>query len=342
MERYLIIRTGQAILTLFALYILTSFLITRQSEYYFDLFLDFLPSPEETERVKRAWNLDKPLVVQYVYSMKAILQGDWGESWKWGTGALDIVLEKFPATLQLASITLAISAILGLTFGVLAAVHRGTPFDRAGKVFTLLGLSLPSFWLGIVLMWLFAVLLGWLPLPDPGWPTESGREETAYLVLPAITMSLFFIAALMKLTRSGMMEALDSEHVKLARIKGLPEWKVIVKHSLRNVALLPLNHFLILGGFFFTAMVVVETVFAWPGIGLLAIEATWSLDYGVIYAVTLFMGSIFILTHLLADLLKAYLDPRIRFYSRQPVHGDYSHHDPLALATMGNSWRWPL
>ena len=341
MQRYLIIRTGQAILTLFALSILTFFLI-RHSNHYLLLNVLGHPSPEEIERIERAWHLDKPLVVQYFHHMKDMLQGDWGFSWKWGDGALDIVLERFPATVQLASITLAISAMLGLTFGVLAAVHRGTPFDQAGKVLTLLGLSLPSFWLGIVLMWLFAVLLGWLPVPDPGWPTASGGEETAHLVLPTITMSLFFIAALMNLTRSGMMEALDSEHVKLARIKGLPEWKVIVKHSLRNVALLPLNHFLMLGGFFFTAIVVVETVFAWPGVGLLAIEATLSLDYGVIYAVTLFMGSIFILTHLLADLLKAYLDPRIRFYSRQPVHGDYSHHDPLALATMGNSWRWPL
>ena len=156
-------------------------------------------------------------------------------------------------------------------------------------------------------------------MPDFGWLTASGSEDAAYLVLPTITMSLFFIAALMNLARSGMIEALDSDYVKLARIKGLPEWKVIVKHSLRNVAFLPLNHFLMLGSFFLTAVVVVETVFGWPGIGLLAIEATWSLDYEVINAVTLFMGSIFILTHLLSDLLKAYLDPRIRFYSGQPV-----------------------
>ena len=304
MQRYLMFRFGQSIIALIGVSMLVFFL-TRLSGNVLDLMLPIEATPEDFERVEKAWGLDKPIVVQYGLYMKNVLRGDWGESWKWGSGALEIVLEKFPATVQLASFTLIVSTTLGLTIGMLVATKKDTPFDWGGKVIALFGQSLPSFWLGIVLMWVFAVLLGWLP--------TSGRGGITHMIMPAITLGWFNVAALMRLTRSAMLEVLDSEYVKLARIKGLPEWKVIWKHCLRNAAIAPLTYFGLVAGFLLTGSVVTETVFAWPGTGLLAVEAVQARDYQVVQAVVLFMAGIFILSNLVVDVLYAYLDPRIRY-----------------------------
>ena len=304
MQRYLMFRFGQSIIALIGVSMLVFFL-TRLSGNVLDLMLPIEATPEDFERVEKAWGLDKPIVVQYGLYMKNVLRGDWGESWKWGSGALEIVLEKFPATVQLASFTLIVSTTLGLTIGMLVATKKDTPFDWGGKIVALLGQSLPSFWLGIVLMWVFAVLLGWLP--------TSGRGGIKHMIMPAITLGWFNVAALMRLTRSSMLEVMDSEYVKLARIKGLPEWKVIWKHCLRNAAIAPLTYFGLVAGFLLTGSVVTETVFAWPGTGLLAVEAVQARDYQVVQAVVLFMAGIFILANLVVDVLYAYLDPRIRY-----------------------------
>ena len=301
MQRYLFFRVGQSFLALIGVLILVFFL-TRPP---IDEVFGSMPTPEEFERVEKAWGWDKPMVVQYGLYVKNVLQGDWGVSWKWGSGALDIVLEKFPATVQLAAFTLVISTVLGISIGMLVATRKDTPFDYGGKVIGLLGQSLPSFWLGIVLMWVFAVLLGWLP--------TSGRGGIAHMIMPAITLGWFNVAALMRLTRSAMLEALDSEYVKLARIKGLQEWKVVWKHCLRNAAIAPLTYFGLVAGFLLTGSVVTETVFAWPGTGLLAVEAVQARDYQVVQAVVLFMAGIFIVSNLVVDILYAYLDPRIRY-----------------------------
>ena len=304
MQRYLIFRFGQSIIALIGVSMLVFFL-TRLSGNVLDLMLPIEATPEDFERVEKAWGLDKPMVVQYGIYVRNVLKGDWGESWKWGSGALEIVLEKFPATLQLAAFTLVISTFLGLSIGMLVATKKDTPFDWGGKIIALLGQSLPSFWLGIVLMWVFAVLLGWLP--------TSGRGGLDHMIMPAVTLGWFNVAALMRLTRSAMLEVLDSEYVKLARIKGLPEWKVIWKHCLRNAAIAPLTYFGLVAGFLLTGSVVTETVFAWPGTGLLAVEAVQARDYQVVQAVVLFMAGIFILSNLVVDILYAYLDPRIRY-----------------------------
>ena len=304
MQRYLIFRIGQSVIALIGVSMLVFFL-TRLSGNVLDLMLPIEATPEDFARVEKAWGLDKPLIVQYGVYVGNVLQGDWGESWKWGSGALEIVLEKFPATVQLASFTLLVSTALGLGIGVLVAVKKGSPFDWGGKVVALLGQSLPGFWLGIVLMWVFAVLLGWLP--------TSGKGGLSHMIMPAVTLGWFNVAALMRLTRSAMLEVLDSEYVKLARIKGLSEWKVIWKHCLRNAAIAPLTYFGLVAGFLLTGSVVTETVFAWPGTGLLAVEAVQARDYQVVQAVVLFMASIFIVSNLVVDILYAYVDPRIRY-----------------------------
>ena len=308
MQRYLILRFGQSIVALVGVTMLVFFL-TRLSGNVLDLMLPIEATPEDFERVEKAWGLDKPIIAQYGIYMWNVLHGDWGQSWKWGAGALEIVLEKFPATAQLAAFTLIVSTTLGLSIGMLVAVKKDSPFDWGGKIIALLGQSLPSFWLGIVLMWVFAVLLGWLPTSGRG----EGLGGIKYMIMPAITLGWFNVAALMRLTRSAMLEVLDSEYVKLARIKGLPEWKVIWKHCLRNAAIAPLTYFGLVAGFLMTGSVVTETVFAWPGTGLLAVEAVQSRDYQVVQAVVLFMAGIFIFANLVVDVLYAYLDPRIRY-----------------------------
>lgn len=308
MQRYLILRFGQSIIALVGVTMLVFFL-TRLSGNVLDLMLPIEATAEDFERVEKAWGLDKPIIAQYGIYMWNVLHGDWGQSWKWGAGALEIVLEKFPATAQLATFTLIISTTLGLSIGMLVAVKKDSPFDWGGKIIALLGQSLPSFWLGIVLMWVFAVLLGWLPTSGRG----EGLGGIKYMIMPAITLGWFNVAALMRLTRSAMLEVLDSEYVKLARIKGLPEWKVIWKHCLRNAAIAPLTYFGLVAGFLMTGSVVTETVFAWPGTGLLAVEAVQSRDYQVVQAVVLFMAGIFIFANLVVDVLYAYLDPRIRY-----------------------------
>lgn len=304
MQRYLVFRVFQSFIALIGVSMLVFFL-TRLSGNVLDLMLPIEATPEDFERVEKAWGLDKPMIVQYGIYVRNVLQGDWGESWKWGAGALEIVLDKFPATVQLATFTLAISTFAGVTLGMLVATRKDTPWDWGGKIVALLGQSLPSFWLGIVLMWVFAVLLGWLP--------TSGRGGITHMIMPAVTLGWFNVAALMRLTRSAMLEVLDSEYVKLARIKGLPEWKVIWKHCLRNAAIAPLTYFGLVAGFLLTGSVVTETVFAWPGTGLLAVEAVQARDYQVVQAVVLFMAGIFILSNLVVDVLYAYLDPRIRY-----------------------------
>jgi len=258
------------------------------------------------ERVRAAWGLDKPLHIQYMTYLGNIAKGNWGESIRWkGQNTLSLVMERFPATLELAFLSLVVAAVVALPIGVIVAVKKDTPIDMLGKMVALLGQSLPSFWLGLVLMWIFAVQLGLLP--------TSGRGTPQHLILPAVTLGWFQVAAVMRLTRSSMLEVLDTEYVKLARVKGLAEWKVIWKHCLRNALTAPLTYFgLILGGFM-TGSVVTETVFSWPGVGLLAIDAVRARDFQVVQSVVIFFAAIYIACNLAVDILYAYLDPRIRY-----------------------------
>ena len=304
MQRYLLLRIGQALLAMWGVTILV-FALTRLSGDILQIMLPIEATAEDFARASKVWGLDKNIVEQYVIYANKVLHGDWGRSWRFSTDALQIVFERFPATLQLASFTMGISTALGVLFGVLVATKKDTPIDIGGKLIALLGQSLPSFWTGIVLMWIFSVSLGWLP--------AQGKGGLTHMILPAITLGWFNVAAMMRLTRSSMLEVLDSEYVKLARIKGLPEWKVIWKHCLRNAAIAPLTYFGVLAGYFLTGSVVTETVFNWPGVGLLAVEAIQARDYMVVQAVVLFMSAIFIVTNLVIDVLYAYLDPRIRY-----------------------------
>jgi peptide/nickel transport system permease protein len=305
MQRFIAKRVLQSLLAIWVMSLIV-FSLARISGNPLDVMLPLEAGPEEYERVSKHWGLDKPLYTQYVIFLSKAVRGDFGNSWKWqGHSAMGLVRQRLPATLQLAGFALAISILIALPIGVLAAVMKGTAWDSGAKIIALLGQSLPAFWLGIVLMWIFSVHLGWFP--------TSGRGGIQYMILPAITLGWFQVAALMRLVRSSMLEVLDSEFVKLTRIKGLAEWKVIWKHCLRNAAIAPLTFFAIIAGVLMTGSVVTESVFSWPGTGLLVVDAVRARDFQVVQAVVIVFAGIFIFTNLIVDILYAYLDPRIRY-----------------------------
>ena len=313
MQRYILIRFLQSLLTLWVMSVIV-FSLARLTGDPLDVLLPMEAGEGERERVAKHWGLDRPLFInvehpldtQYFTFLGKALQGDFGNSWKWqGHTAMGLVVERMPATLQLSSVALTLSILLSLPFGVLTAVWKDTLFDSVGKIFALLGQSLPGFWLGIVLMWIFAVTLGWLP--------TSGRGTVSHMVLPAICLGWFQVAAMMRLIRSSMLDVLDSEFVKLTRIKGLPEWRVVWKHCLRNAAIAPLTYFAITLGVLVTGSVVIESVFAWPGTGLLAVDAVRARDFQVVQAIVIVFTSVLIMVNLAVDILYAYIDPRIRF-----------------------------
>ena len=305
MQRFITIRFLQSLLALFVMSMIV-FSLARMTGDPLDVLLPMEAGEGERERVAKHWGLDRPLYEQYFVFLGKALKGDFGTSWKWqGHTAMGLVIERMPATLQLAGFAIVISVALALPFGVLTAVWRDTLFDSVGKIFAILGQSLPGFWLGIVLMWIFAVMLGWLP--------TSGRGGIRHMILPGVCLGWFQVATMMRLIRSSMLDVLDSEFVKLTRIKGLPEWKVVWKHCLRNAAITPLTYFAISAGALIIGSVIIESVFAWPGTGLLAVDAVRARDFQVVQAIVIVFAAVFILANLLVDILYAYLDPRIRY-----------------------------
>ena len=249
--------------------------------------------------------LDRPFLVQYLGFLGDAVRGDFGRSVSAGRqDALDLVLSRLPASLSLAGVALVFTILTGIVLGVVAAVTRGSAVDVIVRLVALLGQSVPSFWLGIVLIYLFSVEFGWLP--------TSGTGTWRHYVLPAATLGLFTLAAVTRLVRASMLDALGSDYVRLARIKGISETAVVFRHALSN-SLIPVVTFM--GAFFatmITGAVVVETVFAWPGVGRLAYEAILSRDFPVIQTVVLVITAIFIAANFVVDLLYLAIDPRMR------------------------------
>ena len=305
MQRYIAIRLVQAVFVLLAVSVIV-FGLARASGNPVVLMLPIDAGPEDYERLTKFWGLDKPLHIQYGKFLANAVQGDFGESIKWpGRSAMDMVGSRVVATLQLAGSAMILAAVMAVAFGVLTAIRKDTPFDYLGKIFALFGQSAPAFWIGIMLIWVFAVELEWFP--------TSGRGGISHMILPVVTMGWFEVAAIMRLVRSSMLDTMDSEYVKLARIKGLQEWKVAWKHCLRNAAIAPLTYFGIIAGALVLGSVIVETVFSWPGLGMLTVEAVLARDFQVVQAVAMVFAVGFIGLNLIVDILYAYLDPRIRY-----------------------------
>ena len=259
MQRYIAIRVFQSIITLFAISLIV-FALGRITGNPLDVLLPLEAQQDDYDRISKVWGLDKPLYQQYFTFLGNAASGNFGDSWKWpGRTAMELVLDRLPNTAILAGGALGVSTAIALPIGVLSAVKRDTWFDHLGKIIALFGQSLPAFWLGIIMIWLFAIKVDIYP--------TSGNEEWRSIVLPGIAIGWFQVAALMRLIRSAMLDVLDSEYVKLARIKGVPEWKVIWKHALRNAAIAPLTYFALILGALMVGSVSIETVFNWPGVG---------------------------------------------------------------------------
>jgi len=303
MTRYVVRRIVFGLIALAGV-VAIAFVATRLSGDVTYLLVPYDASAAEIAAVRARHGLDESLPVQlYAYATN-VLRGDFGTSIKYEVPALELVLSRLPATLTLALTGFLLAAAIGVTLGVAAAVRRGTGIDTVASLFGMIGQAMPGFWVGIMLVLVFSVTLRWYP--------TGGAGTWRHVVLPAIAVSWFSIAAFTRLTRSAMLDVLDSEYVKLARVKGNPERVVVVRYALRN-ALIPLVTFAGLNlGALLGGTVVIESVFAWPGVGQLMISAIYARDYPVVQAGVLVTASLFILINLCVDLLYGVLDPRIR------------------------------
>ena len=260
---------------------------------------------EDLDQLRHALGLDQPLGLQYVHYIGGFLHGDLGESFRFQQPVTQVILSRYPATLELAIVALAVCAAIGIPAGMLAAERRGTSTDHSIGVFTLFGLSVPNFALGPVLILIFSVLLGWLPV--------SGRGGISHLVLPAVTLGAALAAILTRMVRTSVIEELSSDYVRTARAKGLRESAVLFRHAFRN-ALIPILTILGLQfGTLLAGTIVTETIFSWPGIGRLAVQAIEARDYPLLQGCILLIAISYVLVNLLTDLVYAFVDPRVRF-----------------------------
>jgi ABC-type dipeptide/oligopeptide/nickel transport system permease component len=304
MGRLVIIRIMQAIITLFVISMVV-FALARASGDPVMLMAPAMATLEDIEAVRQHLGLDKPIYEQYWIYLCNLSQGDLGKSIISRRPVATMIVERLPNTVSLGLSAIVLGILTSIVLGVRAASRVGTWQDSGVKFLAILGQAMPNFWLAIVAIYIFAVQLDWLP--------TSGMGSPAHYVLPVLVLSFFMLPIMMRLIRSSMLEVLDSEYVKLARIKGVSERLVIWKHALRN-AIIPL---LTAAGITFativTGAIIIETVFAWPGIGRMLYEAVLRRDFPVVQGITLLVAVVVLGVNLLVDILYAYVDPRIRY-----------------------------
>ena len=271
-----------------------------------DPVLLFLPqdaTQEDINRVRRQFGFEDPLIQQYRRFLLSALRGDFGVSIKFQEPVLDVVTRRLPATVLLASAAMLLTLAVALPAGIVSALRRNSLIDRLTMTAVVLGQSMPSYWLGVMLILLVSVQ--WRLLPAFGYGT------LAHLVLPAVTLSAFFIARIARLTRSGMLEVLKSDYIRTAEAKGLPVTSVVLKHALKNAGLPIITIVGIEFGTLLGGTVITETIFAWPGLGRLAVDAIYGRDYPVVQTIVLLVSAIFVSLNLIVDVLYRWIDPRI-------------------------------
>ncbi|XUM20099.1 ABC transporter permease [Bradyrhizobium oligotrophicum S58] len=268
--------------------------------------------PAVIEQIRKQYRLDQPLPVQYGYWIKGVLSGDFGESLRIKMPVRDLILQKLPVTLQLAAMAIVIAFLIGIPAGIVSAVKRGTAWDYAANLFALWGISTPNFWLGIMLIFLFSIQLGWLPASGYVSPAEDWRASLAATIMPAFVLGNAIAAILMRHTRSAMLQVLGSDYIRTARAKGISERQVILRHALRN-ALTPV---ITLGalelGTLLSGAVLTEQIFSIPGFGKLIVDAVFNRDYAVVQGVVLVTATVYITLNLIADLAYVLVNPRLR------------------------------
>ena len=283
------------------------FIISRMTGDPVSIMVDFTTSQEDRDIIRKELGLDKPIPVQYLIFLKNAAKGDFGTSIRYEESALDLVLQRIPITLRLLIVTLVWSLAVAIPIGIISALKRNSIFDLAGMAFTFVGQSIPSFWLGIMMIMVVGVRFRLLPI------SGFGSGELSYIIMPAITLGAFGMASFARITRSSMLEVLDSDYIQTARAKGQRETFVVIKHALRN-ALIPIVTILglqiagLLGG-----AVITEQIFAYPGVGWLAVQSIYNRDFPVIQAIVMIVSVGVVATNFIIDIVYTIIDPRIRY-----------------------------
>ena len=306
MQGYILKRVLIALFTIFAVLTVVFFVFRLGPADPVSVMLPPNATPQDAENLTKKFGLDKPLMVQYGNYLKNAFRGDFGASFRFSEPALKVLFDRFPATLQLGLVAFLISVVLGLGIGIYSAVKPDSMVDRFGRLFALAGMSLPSFWVGVMLILFFGVFLRWLPI--------AGRGTILHYIMPAFCMSLYPIALITRLSRSSMLDALKSDYVVMARIKGVPEFYVILLHAFKNASIPVITViFGLFGALMVGSAVVVEYIFSWPGIGRLVMESYFARDYPVVQVFVIFVTLVVVTLNLIVDIVYAYIDPRIRY-----------------------------
>jgi peptide/nickel transport system permease protein len=306
MRRYVLARLAQSALVVL-LSLTAVFGMVRLGGDPVLLFLPMDIQAKDVNEIRQRMGFNDPLVVQYGRFMAGAVRGNFGESLRYRRDAFGLVLERLPATLLLAGAAMALTLVAAVPLGVVTAVRRDTLVDHAGTLATVLGQATPGFWLGLMLIYLFAVQLRWLP--------TGGYGTLAQLIMPAVVLAAFYSARVARLTRSAMLEVLGEEYIKTARAKGLAEGRVIAKHTLRNAAIPIVTLAGLEAGQLLGGAVITETIFAWPGLGRLTVQALLNRDFPVVMAAVSFTSVVYTLMNLGVDLAYGWLDPRVRVQS---------------------------
>ena len=303
MSAYILKRLLQGVVAIVGA-LLIVFVAQRLSGDPVALMLPMDAGEEEFAAMRAALGLDRPLPLQFAIFLGQALQGDFGQSYQWESAAMPLLLERLPATLELALAGLVFALLLAIPLGVVSALHRGGIVDRAAKLFAMLGQAVPGFWIGLLLILFIAVELQWLP--------AFGRGGLSHLVLPAIALGWYPVAAMTRTLRSAMLDILDSDYVRMERAIGLPERWIVWRYALRN-AMVPLVTMI---GVYFANMLggafVIEVVFAWPGVGRAVVDAVFARDFPVVQAGVVLAAVVFVVVNLVVDLSYGLIDPRIR------------------------------
>jgi peptide/nickel transport system permease protein len=301
--RFVLVKLVRALVTLW-LVVTVVFVLLRAAG---DPVLVLLPEQTNLSVIdayRERWGLDRPLPVQYGYYLASVVHGDLGRSLRDGREAVDIVLERLPKTLELGFCALALALVLGIPAGAIAALNRGTLIDRILMLVSVLGYSLPTFFLGVLLILLFSLTLRWLP--------SSGTGTPLHLIMPAITLGTFIAATLARFTRSAVLDVLAQPYMRTAKAKGLARWQQIVRHAFPNAAIPVVTLLGLIVGHLVAGAVIIETVFAWPGVGRLMVTSVSSRELAVVQTIVLLVAASMVAANLAVDLLYGWLDPRLR------------------------------
>ena len=302
MGAYIIRRLLQSLIVILGVIIIT-FLISRVLGDPVVLLLPPEATPEQRVFLTKDLGLDRPLYVQLLVYVGKVLKGDFGQSFRHQEPAMKLLMERIPASLYLSLVATLISVMIAIPLGIISAIKRGTIFDRIGMTLALFGQSIPAFWAGIMMILLFSVKLGWFP--------PSGYGGPKHVFLPALTLAFFFSAATARLTRSSVLDVLDMDYVRYARLKGVPEFIVIMRHVIRNTFITILNIVALQLGLLLGGAVITEFIFSWPGIGRLSLDAIYNRDYPVIQATVVVAAAFFVVINLLVDVIYIATDPRV-------------------------------